>query len=257
MNYLKRKIGLAIMAGVLATPPANSAFGWSVVDIGGDYHWYNTDSEDVNDSAGYRYKSWSTSGLWGLYTATHTVLIGREGVNYPDYGTANGKLDGWYKMEIDHCNATDTASYNWEVDIAVEMNGAMNLDNGGIGGFSPLGDAKCFGEAYIVLTGMGDALAHVKGTITAEEGDGEASVETPYVGIPVPIDITEDSFTFHGDGDKDTQVWSSSGTKTDAVKGNHIRIRGFVDTSAYCFDGATSATITCKTLIETMELTKN
>ena len=256
MNHCRQRIYLAVVAGFFVALPSASTYGWSVVDSGANTSWYVTGSDSVDDDGGYAFIAWSSAGSNGVYTASDTCITARNGWNWYNWGTTLCTLDGWRKKQIDHCNATDTASYNWEVDLRVELSGEFHMDNDLAPIVWPLGDNEATGEAYIILTGMGDAMGNVKGTMTAEEGCGKATVGGGPVGMDIPIDLPGDVTSFFGDG-AEGQTLSSSGTKPNAVKGDHIRVRGFVMSQAKCHDAAFSSTITCKTLLPTFSLTPN
>ncbi len=260
MQSQKALMCLTLAAVCLGAFPCASAYGWGVADTGANTSWFVTWTDTRDDDGGYGYTSQTSAGSNGVYVATATCITGYKadfwGVYWYNSATGLGTLDGWRQKTITHCNTTDTASYNWAVDLGVEMSGRFDMDNGLAPIVYPLGDCEAIGDAYVILTGMGSALGNAKGTVTGEEGCGKADLSVGAIGIDLPLDLPGDSTSFYGDGAAG-QTLSSSGTKPNAVKGNHIRIRGFVKVNAKCNDAALKSTITCKTTLPTFTLTKN
>lgn len=257
MNHCRQWMCVTLAAAVVVALPCASTYGWSVVETHLNTSWVTSGSDVLDDAGGCYSHSWSSQGAYGVYTGYCKTVTARRFTNWYNRCTGLCTLDGWRKKQIDHCNETDTASYNWEVDLGVELSGEFYMDNDLAPVVWPLGDNKAIGDAYIILTGLGTALGNVKGTMTAEEGCGTASVAAGGIGLDLPIDLEGDASSFYGDSLDTTQTLSSSGTKPNAVKGHHIRIRGFVKTYSECHDAALSSEITCKTLLPTFTLTPN
>jgi hypothetical protein len=256
MNF---KLVLLSVATLLTLGQTSQA--WEVVETGANQEYYVSNSGGTDDSGGYTHWAYSSSGSNGIYTLSNDVITAYVTwyglVYWYNQPGADVTLQGWRKKQIDHECETDKKSYNWEVDIGVNLDATLNMDNGLAPIVYVLGDCKVSGEAYIILTGMGSALGNVKGTASAEEGASALTIDAGPVGLDLPIDLPGDSFEIKGDGGDPGQSLSSSGTEPEAVKGMHIRVFGKVRAYAECNDAAEQAQIETKTTLATFTLTPN
>ena len=209
------------MIGLMAVMAAPALCSATVADTGANTATYTgVNNSNTHFWCGFQRNRSDWTGSNGVYTMTMIAeaIPETDVQQWYDPDASTRTLDGWRQKTLVIC-PIDTQSVTYIADLAVQITGHLNADNGLV---SPLGNVSIYAWAKMIATGLGSKTVETKGDpYTIEEGiDGTVDVTIP-IKVSLPINVSEDTADLNGN-DSD----SVSGTKPNATNAEHIRVRG-------------------------------